>query len=85
MSDTHDGGRDTTSGQEGKQESDLPAEIGAPARRALNVAGYRRFQQLTAVTEGEVLRLHGMGPKAMGLLREALSARGLAFAAERHA
>ena len=39
-----------------------------------------RLAQLTAVSEAELLRLHGVGPKATRLLREALAAQGLAFA-----
>jgi predicted flap endonuclease-1-like 5' DNA nuclease len=61
-------------------ESELPRSIGAPARRALAAAGYTRLVQLTSVSEAELLRLHGVGPKAIRLLREALAARGLAFA-----
>ncbi|GAA3152997.1 hypothetical protein GCM10010466_49990 [Planomonospora alba] len=59
-------------------ESDLPY-IGAPARRALAVAGHTRLEQLTAVTEAELLALHGVGPKAVGILRDALAGRGLSF------
>lgn len=61
-------------------ESDLPTNIGRPATRALVGAGYTRLEQLAGVTEAELLRLHGVGPKAIRLLREALAARGLAFA-----
>jgi hypothetical protein len=43
-------------------------------------AGYTRLAQLTAVSEAELLPLHGVGPKATRLLREALAAQGLAFA-----
>lgn len=57
-----------------------PAKIGQPARRALAGAGYSRLEQLTQVTEAELLRLHGMGPKALGQLRESLASQGLAFA-----
>lgn len=57
----------------------LPA-IGAPATRALIAAGYTRLAQLTRVTEGELLALHGVGPKAIRILREALAADGKAFA-----
>jgi hypothetical protein len=60
--------------------SDLPAGLSAPARRALAGAGIFGLADLSARTETEVLRLHGMGPKAMGLLRAALAARGLTFA-----
>jgi len=62
------------------QESDFPTGIGKPARRALLGAGYSSLEQLTGVSEGELKKLHGMGPKALGVLREALRARGLSFA-----
>lgn len=61
--------------------SDLPDRLSAPARRALAGAGVERLDQLATKTEAELLRLHGMGPKAMGQLREALAARGMTFAA----
>lgn len=59
--------------------SDLP-NIGKVARRELANAGYIRLEQLTRVSEGELLEIHGVGPKAIRILREALEARGLAFA-----
>ncbi|HLU08763.1 MAG TPA: DNA-directed RNA polymerase subunit alpha C-terminal domain-containing protein [Oceanobacillus sp.] len=58
---------------------DLP-KISQPARRALLAAGYHRLEQLTTVTEQELLKLHGMGPKAINTLRAALEERGLSFA-----
>lgn len=61
-------------------ESELPRSIGRTARRVLALEGYTRLAQLTAVSEAELLRLHGVGPKAVRLLREALAAQGLAFA-----
>ena len=66
-----------------QQESDLPMKLSAPARRALVGAGYVRLEQLTRVSETELKQLHGMGPKALGQLREALQARGLSFADEK--
>jgi hypothetical protein len=60
--------------------SDFPAGIGQPALRALNAAGYTQLEQLTGVTESDLRKLHGMGPKALGLLRSALLSRGLSFA-----
>ncbi len=63
-------------------DSDLPTELAKPARRALAAAGYVRLEQLTTVSEAELLKLHGMGPKALGLLRSVLQARGLSFADE---
>jgi DNA-directed RNA polymerase alpha subunit len=63
-----------------QQESDLPAELASPARRALVGAGYVRLEQFTRLSEADVLQLHGMGPKAMDQIRRALAARGLSFA-----
>lgn len=51
----------------------------APAQRALDGAGYTSLEDLTKVTEADLLKLHGMGQKAIGILREALAAKGLAF------
>jgi hypothetical protein len=61
-------------------ESDLPAGLAKPAQRALAGAGYTRLEQLAKLRESEVLRLHGMGPKAMEQIRRAMAARGLNFA-----
>ena len=60
------------------QSTDLP-KIGAPATNALNGAGYYRLEQLTHITEAELMALHGVGPKAVRILKEALAARGLAL------
>jgi hypothetical protein len=60
--------------------SDWPAGVSAPARRALAGAGFTRLEQLAGVKESELRQLHGMGPKALGLLRDALAARGMSFA-----
>lgn len=65
----------------GELADQFPAGIGAPARRALAGAGYTHLDQLAAASEAELLNLHGMGPKAMGILRDALAARGLHFRA----
>jgi hypothetical protein len=59
---------------------DLPAGISKPAQRALAAAGYTRLDQLAGVGEADLLRLHGMGPKALEVLRQALAAKGLSFA-----
>ena len=64
-------------------ESDLPAGLAKPAQRALAGAGIVRLAQLAAFSEHEILKLHGMGPKAMETLRRALAARGMSFAAEK--
>ena len=58
--------------------SDLP-RMAAPARRALATAGITTLADLTRCTEQVVAALHGMGPKALGLLREAMQERGMMF------
>ncbi len=63
-----------------QQDSDLPHERAAPARRALVGAGYVRLEQLTNLSEAEVKQLHGIGPNALKQLRCALEAKGLSFA-----
>jgi hypothetical protein len=64
----------------GASESDLPTGLASPARRALEAAGYVRLEQLTKVSEAEILKLHGMGPRALDQIRRALAARGQSFA-----
>jgi len=68
--------------QKNQPEIDLPGGIGKPAERALANAGYVRLEQLTQVSAADLLKLHGMGPKALGRIREALQAKGLALAGE---
>lgn len=63
-----------------QQESDFPKGLSAPARRALEGAGYIRLEQLSTVSESDLKKLHGMGPKALILLRSALEEKGLSFA-----
>jgi hypothetical protein len=69
--------------QHDERESDLPVGLSRPAQLALAEAGYRRLEQLAGVSEAELKRLHGFGPKALELLRSALSAKGLSFANEK--
>ena len=57
----------------------LPREIGRPATAALAAEGITRLDQLTTRTERETLALHGVGPKAVRILRETLASTGRAF------
>ena len=63
-------------------QSDIPQNLGKPANRALEGAGYLRLEQVAEVSEKELMKLHGMGPKAIELLREALFEKGLSFSDE---
>ncbi|MHB1139156.1 MAG: helix-hairpin-helix domain-containing protein [Microthrixaceae bacterium] len=57
---------------------DLP-RIGAPATRALASIEVTRLDELTTRSEAELLDLHGFGPRALRILREALAAEGLSM------
>jgi hypothetical protein len=57
----------------------LPSAIGAPATRALVAAGYTGLRQLAGVKAAELTKLHGVGPKAIRLLQEALDQQGLSL------
>ncbi len=54
-------------------------KLSAPAGRALSGAGYTHLDQLAQVSESELEKLHGMGPRAIAALRAALDDRGLSF------
>lgn len=58
----------------------FPDQLSQPAQRALTSAGFTRLEELTTVSEAELGKLHGMGPKAIRQLREALAERSLSFA-----
>jgi len=66
---------------ENKLKSEFP-RIGAPAFRALDSLGITKLEQVASYTEKQLLSLHGFGPKALKLLRAALSERGMAFVKE---
>ena len=52
-----------------------------PAERALANAGLMYLENLTQLTESELAKLHGMGPKALGILKQSLAEKGLSFKA----
>ncbi|HLT30787.1 MAG TPA: YdeI/OmpD-associated family protein [Myxococcaceae bacterium] len=58
--------------------ADLP-KIGAAAERALQREGIQKLEQLRRWSESELAALHGVGPKALRMLRESLSEAGLGF------
>ena len=57
----------------------LPPKIGKPAERALAAKGISSLNDLTCYTEKEILAWHGVGPKALNLLKAALADNKLAF------
>lgn len=56
--------------------------LSAPARRALANAGIRRLGDLRRVAKAEVAALHGMGPKGIRVLTEALAERSWEWPAQ---
>lgn len=66
--------------EHGDGGSDLPSGLAKPAQRALAGAGITSLDGLARRTEAEIADLHGMGPNALGQIRDALATRGLAFA-----
>lgn len=65
-----------------ESEDSLP-NIGSPARRALAAQGITRLSQVTKLSRSELGELHGVGPKAIGIIEKALAAQGKAFAKEK--
>jgi predicted flap endonuclease-1-like 5' DNA nuclease len=60
-------------------DTGLPGGIGTPATRALAAAGYTKLSQLADVPACELKKLHGVGPKALKLLQEALEQHGMSL------
>ncbi len=63
-----------------KPASGFLSLLGAPARRALAQAGVSTLVELSQHSEAEILKLHGVGPKSLPVLRQALVEAGLTFA-----
>lgn len=64
---------------ENTPETGFLAELGAPARRALESQGITTLTALADYSEREILRLHGIGPASIPTLKKALERQGLAF------
>lgn len=58
-------------------------DLAAPARRALEGAGYETLEQLSEASQTEVGDLHGIGPSGLVTLREVLAAHDLSFSGVR--
>ena len=54
----------------------FPAGVSGPALRALARARVRSMNELAKRTEAELMELHGIGPKALRTLKDALAKRG---------
>ena len=63
---------------EGK-DSEFAGVVSRPAQRALEAAGFSTMEELTQVSDKQLLGLHGFGPKGIRMLNAELSKRGLAI------
>lgn len=61
--------------------SPLPHTIGKVAARELALQGVTTLEDLASHTEAELLAIHGVGPKTVRILGDALHTLGLAFRA----
>lgn len=59
--------------------SPLP-KIGKPATNALHYINIRTLEDVTKLDEKNLLKIHGVGPKAVNILRDTLAEKGLSFA-----
>lgn len=57
-------------------ETAFPKGVGGPVLRALANANIRSLGDLAKWSEGDVAALHGVGPKGLRLLSEALGEAG---------
>src|SRR5690606_4091945 len=62
-----------------KNQGEFPDKLSAPALRALLNAQIFTLKQLAQWTVADVLKLHGMGPSSIPILKEALKEKGLQF------
>jgi hypothetical protein len=51
---------------------DTMPNIGAPATRALQSAGYRTLRDVAGASRSALLALHGVGPRAIRIVEAAL-------------
>jgi predicted flap endonuclease-1-like 5' DNA nuclease len=57
-------------------KTEWPKGMGAPAQRALESNGVMRLDDVTRFSEKELLALHGVGPKAVAVIKAALREQG---------
>jgi hypothetical protein len=55
----------------------FPKVVGQPAIRALAIAGFSDYRQLSGESENALLKLHGVGPKSIRIIKQALIDAGL--------
>lgn len=59
------------------QSEDFPKGIGNPARNAFRANGYVTVYDVAKLSEKEMRALHGVGPKAISVLRDYFNEHGI--------
>ncbi|KOP71013.1 RNA polymerase alpha subunit C-terminal domain-containing protein [Cytobacillus solani] len=62
-----------------KPQSGFLSKLSSPARNALVHKGIDTLQELSNYTEKEILKLHGIGPASLPIMRRSLQEEGLSF------
>ncbi|EWG12869.1 RNA polymerase alpha subunit C-terminal domain-containing protein [Cytobacillus firmus] len=65
--------------KENKPNSGFLSKLSAPARNALVFEGIDTLEKLSNYTEKEILKLHGIGPASLPIMRTSLEKEGLSF------
>ncbi|KON90096.1 hypothetical protein AF332_27020 [Sporosarcina globispora] len=68
-----------TCDKENKPKSGFLSKLSSPARNALVHEGIDTLKKLSKYTEKEILKIHGIGPASLPILRTSLEEAGLSF------
>nr|WP_102273092.1 RNA polymerase alpha subunit C-terminal domain-containing protein [Cytobacillus massiliigabonensis] len=68
-----------TCNKENKPKSGFLSKLSSPARNALVHNGIDTLHELSNYTEKEILKLHGIGPASLPIMRSSLQEEGLSF------
>jgi DNA-directed RNA polymerase alpha subunit len=68
-----------TCDKESKPDSGFLSKLSSPARNALVHEGIDTLQELSKYTEKQILKIHGIGPASLPVLRTSLEEVGLSF------
>ncbi|WP_420480830.1 RNA polymerase alpha subunit C-terminal domain-containing protein [Cytobacillus oceanisediminis] len=65
--------------KENKPKGGFLSKLSAPARNALVHEGIDTLKKLSKFTEKEILKIHGIGPASLPIMRTSLKEEGLSF------
>ena len=68
-----------TCNKENKPKSGFLSKLSSPARNALLQEGIDTLHKLSQYTEKEILKLHGIGPASLPIMKNHLEKEGLSF------